>query len=312
MWRLILLMTVALLFSGFSPVLAQDDGPPVEAIGVDFGVVAGYRYLRVVSEDASVLDAPDGAVLYRFQGGFDFVTPRGKDGEWYEINAGEWLHESHVREVYASRFTGVRILGESALPWGWVLVGHYTSSEPGGPEVMEPDYWIDKYTLTYLYQTIAVDGWNWYDVGGGRWVKQTLVSKVGRAGNPGFSGRWVAVDLYEQNLTAYEGNTMVFATLVSSGLPGNDTNPGTFSVYARGANVPMNGRENGFGDYRLENVPYAMYFDDRISLHGTYWHNSFGYRRSRGCVNMTIGDARWLYDWLGEGGQVFVYYSQSY
>jgi hypothetical protein len=301
-----------ILLCGLPPALAQESGLPVERIGADFGSVAGYRYLRVISDDAPVLDAPDGTERYRFFGGFDFVTPRSQDGEWIEINAGEWLHESHVREVYPSQFSGVLVHAEPGVAWGWVLVGHYSSSEPGGPEVTQPDYWVDRYTVATLHQTLAADGWNWYDVGGGRWVKQTLVSKVNRAGNPGFSGRWVAVDLYEQNLTAYEGNTMVFATLVSSGLPGNDTNPGTFSVYARGINVPMNGRENGFGDYRLENVPYTMYFDDLISLHGTYWHNSFGYRRSRGCVNLSISDAHWLYEWLGDGSQVYVYYSQSY
>jgi hypothetical protein len=43
-----------------------------------------------------------------------------------------------------------------------------------------------------------------------------------------------------------------------------------------------------------------MYFDDGISLHGTYWHDGFGYRRSRGCVNLSISDARWVYEWTGE------------
>jgi lipoprotein-anchoring transpeptidase ErfK/SrfK len=44
-----------------------------------------------------------------------------------------------------------------------------------------------------------------------------------------------------------------------------------------------------------------MYFDGGISLHGTYWHDLFGYRQSRGCVNLTISDARWLYEWLLNG-----------
>ena len=41
-----------------------------------------------------------------------------------------------------------------------------------------------------------------------------------------------------------------------------------------------------------------MYFNGGESLHGTYWHDSFGYRRSRGCVNLSISDARWLYEWM--------------
>ncbi len=51
--------------------------------------------------------------------------------------------------------------------------------------------------------------------------------------------------------------------------------------------------------YYLEDVPYIMYFDElnSIGLHGTYWHDSFGYKHSRGCVNMTILDAEWTYRW---------------
>jgi len=41
-----------------------------------------------------------------------------------------------------------------------------------------------------------------------------------------------------------------------------------------------------------------MYFDDSISLHGTYWHDLFGYRQSHGCVNLTVSDAKWLFDWF--------------
>ncbi len=43
-----------------------------------------------------------------------------------------------------------------------------------------------------------------------------------------------------------------------------------------------------------------MYFDNGISLHGTYWHDLFGYRQSHGCVNLTISDARYLFDWTGK------------
>jgi hypothetical protein len=289
------------------------DGPPVAQIPLDFGVVGGYRYLRVSGSDVAVYDAPRGDIIYRFAGGYDFVTPRRELGTWVEINPGEWVQSRFLQEVYASQFRGVQILGEPSVPFGWILATHFASSEPGGAEVQDEAFRVSKYQLTSFYNAVpAADGWVWYDVGGGRWVRQTMVSKVQRVGNPGISGRWVAVDLYEQNLVAYEGDAMAFATIVSSGLPGNDTNPGVFDIWAHTANAAMDGAAGGYGDYRLENVPYAMYFDGDISLHGTYWHNGFGYRQSRGCVNLTISDARWLFEWLGEGGQVYVYYSQPY
>jgi hypothetical protein len=42
-----------------------------------------------------------------------------------------------------------------------------------------------------------------------------------------------------------------------------------------------------------------MYFDELmgIALHGTFWHDRFGYKHSHGCVNMTILDAEWTFKW---------------
>jgi hypothetical protein len=72
--------------------------------------------------------------------------------------------------------------------------------------------------------------------------------------------------------------------------------------------------------YDLQSVPWVLYFDESISLHGTYWHNLFGYRRSRGCVNLSISDARYLFDWTATGADaqgniinyVYVYSSGQY
>lgn len=291
----------------------QDSAVPGVAVtAVNFGAVGGYRYMRVSGADVPVHNRPNGRVIYRFEGGYDFVTPRSELDDWTEINPGEWMETKYLVEVYPSYLTGALINQEPATPWGWILVSHYASAEPGGAEVVDDAHRVQKYSLANFYETVVVDGWRWYNIGDNRWVKQTLVSKVQRVANPGLSGRWVAVDLYEQNLVAYEGDQMVFATLISSGLPGNDTNPGVFQIWASATNRAMDGASGGYGDYRLENVPYAMYFDNDISLHGTYWHNGFGYRQSRGCVNLTISDARWLYEWLPADAGVYVYYSQSY
>jgi hypothetical protein len=80
----------------------------------------------------------------------------------------------------------------------------------------------------------------------------------------------------------------------------------------------MSGSEGQTDFYYLEEVPWTMYFDRSIAMHGTYWHNSFGYRHSHGCVNMSITDAHWLYEWAapewnGESGMaVYVWSSGEY
>jgi len=130
-------------------------------------------------------------------------------------------------------------------------------------------------------------------------------------------GRWIAVDLYEQVLVAYEDDHMVFATMISSGLPrqGLGTNQGLFRIWARLQSTRMSGDMGGPLAYDLPNVPWVMYFDNSISLHGTYWHDGFGYRHSHGCVNMSITDAHWLYDWTDNffsDTWVYVYSSRDY
>jgi lipoprotein-anchoring transpeptidase ErfK/SrfK len=69
----------------------------------------------------------------------------------------------------------------------------------------------------------------------------------------------------------------------------------------------MNGAEGSPDFYSLDLVPYAQYFDGLISMHGTYWHNSCGYPHSHGGVNLTVSDAMWLFNYLGEGSVVHVY-----
>jgi lipoprotein-anchoring transpeptidase ErfK/SrfK len=59
--------------------------------------------------------------------------------------------------------------------------------------------------------------------------------------------------------------------------------------------------------YYLEDVPWTMYFDQQRAMHGTYWHDDFGTPQSRGCVNLSPGDAHWVFEWAEEGDWVHVY-----
>ncbi len=59
----------------------------------------------------------------------------------------------------------------------------------------------------------------------------------------------------------------------------------------------MSGRE-GYADYYfLEDVPWTMYFNRDFALHGAYWHDRFGIQHSHGCVNLSLADAKWLFEW---------------
>jgi LysM repeat protein len=115
-----------------------------------------------------------------------------------------------------------------------------------------------------------------------------------------FGPKWVEVSLSTQALTAYEGNTPVYSTKISSGRSPYVTVEGTFRVYAKYVQTRMKGGQ-GADAYDIPDVPYTMYFYADYALHGAYWHNSFGTPQSHGCVNLTPQDAKWLYDWAPIG-----------
>jgi len=117
------------------------------------------------------------------------------------------------------------------------------------------------------------------------------------------AGRWIDVNLSAQRLTAYQGQTAVFSTLISSGVAGHRTPTGRFAIRTK---IPSQ-RMVGPG-YNLPNVPWVMYFAGANALHGTYWHNNFGRPMSHGCINLRIPDAQWLYNWASIGTPVVVHY----
>jgi lipoprotein-anchoring transpeptidase ErfK/SrfK len=119
--------------------------------------------------------------------------------------------------------------------------------------------------------------------------------------------KWIDVNLSTQTLTAMEGQTPVFRSIVSTGLWQTPTVVGTFSIYVKYEKAGMSGG-SGADAYNLPNVPYVMYFHGDYGLHGTYWHNNFGTPMSHGCVNLRTEDARWVYDWAPIGTRVVTHY----
>ena len=114
---------------------------------------------------------------------------------------------------------------------------------------------------------------------------------------------WIDVDLSQQRVYAYAGDTVVNSFVVSTGTWQTPTVTGKFKVWIKLRFSDMSGP-----GYYLPDVPYVMYFHGDYGLHGTYWHNNFGTPMSHGCVNLSIPDAAWLYDFSREGTVVNVHY----
>ena len=121
--------------------------------------------------------------------------------------------------------------------------------------------------------------------------------------NVGGGQHWIDVDLTNQRVYAYEGNTIVNSFIVSTGTWLTPTVTGQYHIYIKLRYTDMSGP-----GYYLPNVPYTMYFYKGYALHGTYWHSNFGTPMSHGCVNLSIPDSAWLYNFASVGTLVNVHY----
>jgi hypothetical protein len=107
--------------------------------------------------------------------------------------------------------------------------------------------------------------------------------------------KWVRVDIKEQALVAYEGDTPVFATVVATGKCYRETLPGLYPVWHKSARATMTGPV--WEPYLVEDIPFVMYFNRSQAFHTAFWHDRFGQVMSHGCVNLAPHDAEWLFRW---------------
>lgn len=126
---------------------------------------------------------------------------------------------------------------------------------------------------------------------------------------PSTGNFWVEVNLSKQKLYLWQGEKNIFSCLVSTGISRYPTPTGRFRVWGKFLYDDMTGGSRQRGDYYyLPKVPHVIYFYKDYALHGTYWHQNFGRRMSHGCINLSLPDAKYLYQKLKIGDLVVVHY----
>lgn len=121
--------------------------------------------------------------------------------------------------------------------------------------------------------------------------------------------RRLEVDLGKLQAYAIENDKVVKTFPVSPGKAGSETDQGTFKTYVKLTSQNMGNEDTTKAPYYYTpNVPNVMYFNGSEGFHGTYWHNEFGVQpMSHGCVNMSVADSKWLFDWTPVGTDVWVH-----
>lgn len=282
-----------------------------------------YRYLRVLDAKVplywSVEDAAAGKNSpRRLLPGFDFVSVYNqvkKGNRWYYlISANLWMPGGEAESWNSlSSFQGKEFHQTPDHGFGWVLYPVESQREPG-------DAWnsdaggktYSRYQMIPVYQTRELEGVQWLQIGPREWIPaQKATWVMPDASRPlGVKGsRWIKINLEQQILTVYEDQQLIYATLTATGVPGFWTRPGSFQIESKVEAETMRGSfaPDRSDYYYLEDVPWTIYFDQSRALHGAYWHDQFGTPQSKGCVNLSSGDAHFLFLWAEEGDWVHVF-----
>jgi len=175
----------------------------------------------------------------------------------------------------------------------------WVRAEPGVMEDASIAGYLDPWDVITIYEEREVDGSSWYRLGPDQWVHYDYVRLLAERSRPAEIGpdeKWININLSQQTVIAYEGDTAVFATLGATGRRAYPTFTGLYRIYAKLRVGPMRW-EDSVPPYSLANVPWIMYFNQDQALHGSYWHDLFGSVRSAGCVNLSPHDAHWLFHW---------------
>jgi hypothetical protein len=340
MLRTWLLLIVSVTFLGVGAVHAQDEEatltgvtadvisayqPNIERVGVSDSILNRRDY-RQVLQQVNVVDAPgSGNVLYTRAEAEFFVSVNRIENGWAEINEGEWIPANVLGPAFDSRLNGV-IFPDGAevleYPLGFTRYEVvFWSEAPGEEAAMVQERALAPYHMAHVFAEVEVDGVTWAQIGVEQWIPLEELNILKPIERPEEieTEIYIGIDIAEQMVMAYEGDKLVFASLVATGHTWSPTEPGVWRVYLQyNARRMTRGNPSDSWYYYMEDVPYTLYFNGDRALHGAYWHDAFGERQSHGCVNMSLNDSWYLYKWAtdwmwantsaaSEWPQVYVY-----
>ena len=123
---------------------------------------------------------------------------------------------------------------------------------------------------------------------------------------PEAENKSIRVNIAYQTLSCFEGNTEVYFARVSTGALfdawGNQvdiwsTPIGEHPIWRKLFALDLSGG-GALDGWDLPAVGWvSLFVGSGVAIHSTYWHNNYGEPSSRGCVNCSPEDAKWIFRW---------------
>jgi hypothetical protein len=225
--------------------------------------------------------------------------PAGQNGFWAEVTVPyvELAHEGVVASPWLQDHIAYNF--RPKLYYGQVVWIDKIRTENGFPEYR----WNEDVPHGYGYG--AYGEFFWGDGAGFKVFTDEDVAPISPDVDP--NDKKIDVNLDYQTLSCYEGNTEVYFCRVASGL-GYDPSTGQASdklatpvgnLLTHWKIISLNMTAGTFqSGYSTPAVPWStMVSGDGVAIHGAFWHNAFGEKRSHGCINVSPEDAKWIFRW---------------
>jgi hypothetical protein len=145
----------------------------------------------------------------------------------------------------------------------------------------------------------------WGDGAGFKILTEEEVAPISPDFNP--DEKTISVNLDYQTLSCFEGKNEVFFCRISSGKAYDPLTGAISDEFATPAgnlithwkivskNMTAGSAQAG---YSTPAVPWNTFISgEGIAIHGAFWHNAFGEKRSHGCINVTPEQAKWIFRW---------------
>jgi lipoprotein-anchoring transpeptidase ErfK/SrfK len=256
----------------------------------------------------------DGVLEMRMMRGFYVAvdkTFRWNDRLWYKTTKGLVAPADRLWQVDAPKFQGLELKGDAPQTLGWVPPARKsTTAYALDGTTLQAKRTIDAGVAIPLTARVEeINKTKYRQTADGLWIKDAQLRTTAPPEFPADlrdDERWVAVNVTQQTLIAFEGRRPVYATLVSTGRESrvkekdHRTPRGSWRVREKHIAATMDGDGTAAGDlpYSIEDVPYVLYFHQSYALHGAFWHRNYGAQMSHGCINLAPLDAKWLFFFL--------------